>query len=441
MTLQVLVVSPPAEAKPGQTTLTLTKITPVSVRPGRVLRISGRVSSDTDLKDVVVRLELGTTPFLSRSAVAGAASSPPLTYPVSGAVDDVGKVKANHRRLFTISIPAVDLPLITSGVYPMRIAVSGGPNAATLAQTTTFLPWVPQGVGPSDTRLLFFWPLIDQPRRDASGAVTVPGLRDELRPHGRLGTLTSAGTEAPVSWIIDPSLLADVSALPGATANRWLAGLPVAVGDRDVAIVPYGDPDMASVTAASRSNLLTSATRYGQPIAEAALERPVRTDLGWPGDGAADESTIDRAHRAGDDLFLLDERTTPLVTPLPYTPSGLVQMTNPDVQLLLADAPASAIVASPASSTNDIVLSRQRFLAETLLHTLELPAEPRLLVIAPPRRWNPDPAWARTLVDATERASWLKPITMDQATSRSAPSVVREPPTIPDAAAAEQLPT
>ena len=61
-----------------------------------------------------------------------------------------------------------------------------------------------------------------------------------------------------------------------------------------------------------------------------------------------------------------------------------------------------------------MLLARQRFLAETLLHALEL-TEPRLLVIAPPRRWDPSELWADELVTAIRRAPWLNPVSLDEA--------------------------
>jgi hypothetical protein len=180
----------------------------------------------------------------------------------------------------------------------------------------------------------------------------------------------------------------------------------------------------------------------GEAVIETLLlGKDVRTDLGWPADGAADDLTIDRVQRAGADMLLLAEPTAPLVTPETYTPSGRFGQTDTAPELLLADSPASALVASPARSVNDVVLSQQRFLAETLLHSLELPSNPRLMVIAPPRRWDPNPRWAQALVEATLHASWLNPVSVDEALRPSAPVVEREAPTIPEASAERQLPS
>jgi hypothetical protein len=143
--------------------------------------------------------------------------------------------------------------------------------------------------------------------------------------------------------------------------------------------------------------------------------------------------------RSGDAFVLLDEQTAPLITPLSYTPSGRISWENPAVEVLLADAPASALVASPADTTSDVLLSRQRFLAETLLHALEL-TEPRLLVIAPPRRWDPSELWADELVTAIRRAPWLNPVSLEEAVRPSAPTAPRAAPTTPTASLERQLP-
>ena len=204
--------------------------------------------------------------------------------------------------------------------------------------------------------------------------------------------------------------------------------------------MPFGDPDLAAVATADRPGIIRRADARGAQVVDALLNESMRHDLGWPADGAADQTTIDLARRTGDNLLLLDEATAPLLSPLAYTPSGRVQQVAPDMELLLSDPPASALVASPAKTQNDIVLSRQRFLAETLLHTLELPDTPRLLVLTPPRRWDPDPKWAQSLVDGIGQASWLDPVSLDEAIAPSPPVAAREELTISEEAALRQLP-
>ena len=59
----------------------------------------------------------------------------------------------------------------------------------------------------------------------------------------------------------------------------------------DVTIVPFGDPDLAAVTASDRIDVLRSAMYRGEAVIETLLlGKDVRTDLGWPADGAADQA-------------------------------------------------------------------------------------------------------------------------------------------------------
>jgi len=431
----------PAQAAPARTEITLADISPVSVRPEKTLRITGRVSSERNLRDVIVQLELGQTPFVSRSAVTEAAASQPLTFPVTGAVDELPRVQAGASRAFRIAIPGNELPLFDAGVYPLRLVVTAGRVSTVLAQTNTFIPWAPEEVGISPSRLLFFWPLIDTPWRDAENAPTAPALRQKIGANGRLSTLSEVGADADVTWIVDPLLLSDVYQLGNSKSEAWLASLRANIGDADAAAVPFGDPDLAAAAAADRPSIVRKADTRGSQVVSALLDDTFRYDLGWPADGAADQQTIDIARRTGDDLLLLDESSAPLVTPETYTPSGRVQQVDPEMELLLSDRPASALVASPAKTQNDIVLSRQRFLAETYLHARELPDTPRLLVLTPPRRWDPDPKWAQALMDGIDQASWLAPVTLDEAVTPSPPVFAREEPVIPETAALRELPT
>ena len=57
----------PALGAPLQADLRLTALSPVTVQPGGTLRTSGTFTTNRTLTDVVVRLEVGTTAFLSRS--------------------------------------------------------------------------------------------------------------------------------------------------------------------------------------------------------------------------------------------------------------------------------------------------------------------------------------------------------------------------------------
>lgn len=428
-----------AAAAPLRTELQLTSLTPISAQLGSTVRAKGTFASNKTIDSVVIRLEVGTTAFFSRSAITEAAANPPDTSAVFGAQDDLGKVRRGDREEFTVAVPADDLPFFNAGVFPLRIVAVDARTGAELSSTSTFLPWAPYGVGGSASRLLMFWPLVGVPVRDSTGAVVDNSLAASTAAGGRLSTLLDSGADAPATWVVDPALLDDAASIGTASADQWVESFGSAAETREVLALPYGDPDVAAVASAGVPRLLRQAQAKGDRVYGRLTEATPRSDLSWPADGAGDDGVIATSARSGDAFVLLNEENAPLITPLTYTPSGRIAWEDPAVDVLLADAPASALVASPADTTSDVLLARQRFLAETLLHALEIP-DPTLLVVAPPRRWDPSELWADELVTAIRRAPWLNPVSLDEAVRPSAPVTPRAAPTIPTGSLERQLP-
>ena len=138
--------SSPALAAPLQTELRLTTLAPITVQAGGTLRTIGTFSTSRTLDDVVVRLEVGTTAFLSRAAITEAASTPPVTTPVFGATDELGKVRADSTRRFRIQVATDDLPFYGAGVFPLRV-VAVDVQTGTVPQRDLHLPAVGPGRG------------------------------------------------------------------------------------------------------------------------------------------------------------------------------------------------------------------------------------------------------------------------------------------------------
>lgn len=434
-------------------TVALTTFEPVTVRPDRRLQVGGLLSTDRRLRGVVVQLEVGTTAYLSRSLVADAVAdaSGAVTTPVPGATDRVGAVPAGSAA-FTLRVPTNTLPLAASGVYPLRLRVTAVRDGvtSTVATLDTFLPWSPRHQGVRPTRLLWVWPLVDRPRRDAEGAFIDEDLATELTPGGRLSRLVAAGSGRQVTWVIDPALLADVDALghpyrvvgtAGRTrpanqdARRWLSDLRTATAGADLVALPFADPDLVGIIAAARTGLLHDARVSGVAPVAATLGRPARFDVAWPADGFADEATLAALPTSGFSAVLLDGEAVPVTTAPAWTPSGRADLVDGTLPALLTDPALDAVVNHPGSGRSALLLSRQAFLAQTLLLTMELPSDPRLAVVAPERRWDPDPSWPAVLLDAADQATWLRPVTLDQALQREAPTVAREQPRLPEAVA------
>lgn len=445
MVVVPLVATDGANAAPLKAELNLTSFSPISVEDGKTVRASGTFTTNKNLADVVVQLEVGNTAFFSRSAVTEAASTPPFTSPVFDATDDLRRVRKGETVPFRIAFPAENLPFFDPGVFPMRIVASDGVTGEVLASVSTFLPWSPSGVGPAPSRLLMIWPLIGNAEFTTAGAdesVDRAALfNTAMSPGGRLETLVTEGARARATWVVDPALIDQADELGTPSAEDFLNGVADEAHEEHVVALPYGDPDVAAVAAAGRPGVLVEGDEKAARVFDRLLAATPRTDLSWPADGAGDEQTITTSGRAGDNFVLLDAENVPLVTPEDYTPSGRIDWPDPELDVLLADEAASALAASPAGTAEDVLLARQRFLAETLLHALELnDVEGRLLVVAPPRRWDPSPSWAEALVDGIRHANWLDSVGLEEAVKPTVVPYVRDAPAIPEDSAARQLP-
>ena len=300
-----------AAAAPLRTELQLTSLTPISAQPGTTVRAKGTFVSNKTIDSVVIRLEVGSTAFVSRSAITEAAANPPDTSAVFGAEDDLGKVRRGAREQFTVAVPADDLPLFSAGVFPLRVVAVDATTGAELSATSTFLPWAPDGVGVSASRLLMFWPLVGVPSRDSTGAAVDNSNAAATATGGRLTTLVGSGSEAPATWVVDPALLDDVSSIGTPGADQWVTSFADAAETREVVALPYGDPDVAAVASAGRPKFL----RQGQAKADRVYRRLTgaipRSDLSWPADGAGDDRTIAASARSGDAFVLLNEQNAP----------------------------------------------------------------------------------------------------------------------------------
>jgi hypothetical protein len=381
---------------------------------------------------------------------------------------------------FQLTAAPGSLVLPVTGVYPVRVVVDAtvGGVVQQVAEVTTLLPWYSSADQVARTRMLFLWPLIDVPHRDRAGVFLDDSLATSLAPGGRLSRLVTAGADRPVAWLVDPALLADASAMsagyevrstpagPGpapspstsgspsapqpsaagpattrgtgsAQARQWLEAFNLASSRSEVATVPYADADVTSTLDAGRPVLLHGAVRRGGAVAADILGRPVRRDVAWPVDGQAAEATVNRLRSAGLRAVVLSGAEVPPTEVLAYSPSGRAQVgAGAGVPALLSDPVLDAQIA--AGGSQDPLLARQRFLAETLLVTAELPTASRLLVVAPPRRWDPSLAYADALVSGLTRAAWLRPVGLDAALAWPVPGISRED--LPEQPPPRQLP-
>lgn len=434
------------QAPTGNTVgVTLDQVTPSAPTTGDTLTISGTVTnrSKQPVKDAEVDLRVGPR-LAGRSAIDEAASNSEDTQVEVAALGGKYRVKfpelaSNVATDFTLSVPVGKLGLDGDGVYQLGVSVSGETQAAPYEQILgiqqTFLPWQPDETN-EKTQLAFIWPLISTvhlsaqtgPDEQQTPVFDDDSLAADLKPGGRLQQMVALGSQLHVTWVIDPDLLATVDAMthkyqirsgnttiPGKNqqiANQWLDSLQKAVQGHTVIALPFADPDLASLAdhgskvSGSISHLQT-ATELAKTTVDTILHVTPSTDFAWPVDGAVDRSIVNVATSAGANTIIA--RSDSLKDDLPYTPTS-ARPIGGGTTAVVADSGLSTAFQGSLTTPGSSTLAVQRFLAQTLALTRQLPSQQRSIVVAPQRM--PTAAQARAMASALhglDAQRWTEP--------------------------------
>ena len=268
----------------------------------------------------------------------------------------------------------------------------------------------------------------------------------------------------PVTWAIDPDLLEAARSMAGGyvvrdgkgtrpgsvdgeqAAAAWLAAVTAAVGDGPVFPLPYSDADLVALARAGRSEEVALVMRAGNDadgIFRTVLStaRPVGTIV-WPVDGVLTQTALDVLSQVQVSAVLLSEGALPINEPLLRVPTPGMQgpplrAGGGTVQPLVSDTTLDAMVAADPSA-GDVGLAQQRFLSETAMITVEAPANPRDILLLPPRQAT-NTAWLRRLLALTGQVPWLNGITLDDALRHPVDPTARGPLTYPEAAKSHEV--
>lgn len=458
-------------AATGPATVTVDSIDPAVVTDGSELRVVGRLANTgaQDLRDVEVRLRLSDTRLNSRAELAAVAEG--RTASRDGEVvvaRSLADLAMGQTAVFDLTRPVDELAALTEfGVYVLGIEVLATRSSGfgRVAIVRTLLPWVPATAEIAPTGFSWLWPLVAAPSRLADGAFADDSLAREMAPGGRLARLVEAGARlgegADLTWVVDPELIAaaedmvdaggyrvrgaDGDLVPGGgseLAAGWLEALRAATAGERVLGLPYGDADLTAVTRAGLAGDVPRAREQGQvaitrelPAAEAV------PDTAWPVDGFVNRETLAALRRAGVATVVLDGRAVPTEIELSYTPSGRAHVSTRSGRVagVLAEPGLADLLRARGK---DPLLAAQRFLAETAMITSELPSigTERTIVVTPPRRWDPDPAYLARLADVASRAPWMAPVPLAQLADSEPPEVDRASLQYPAQARRRELP-
>nr|WP_308014081.1 DUF6049 family protein [Streptantibioticus parmotrematis] len=416
-------------------------LTPSVPSKGDTLKISGTVTNESDetISSAHVGLRVGSGgPMGSRDDISGTAATGDFSVSdgaeIPGHTAALPDIPAGISVPFTIDMPAGDLGLGDDGVYQLGVTASGTTRAEgyqhVLGIKRTFLPWYAHG-GNQKTKTTFLWPLIDQPHLDIRSAdadqTQTPLFRDddlasELAPGGRLQQMVELGKDLPVTWVIDPDLLATVDAMtkpyrvlgpggdtehttPGtgtAYAKEWLDELQSAIQGDEVVALPFGDPDLASIAHDGGSvpgtiSHLRTATDLADVTVQTILGVTPSTDFAWPVDGAVDPSIVNVATAGGADKILARSDSFHENGSLNYTPTAARPIGGGNTAVV-ADAALSTAFTGDMTTADGSTLAVQRFLAQSLMIDEQVPGKQRSIVVAPQRM--PTASQAQTMAAA-----------------------------------------
>ncbi|MFJ7630214.1 DUF6049 family protein [Streptomyces sp. NPDC097595] len=460
----------PAKAPTGSSTVSvsLDEITPSAPEKGDTLRISGTLTNkgkDT-ITDAQVDLRVGPRLY-SRTTIDAAARRTgylPGTdpYPVGGKYTvEIDKLRSGISQDFTLSVPVSKLDLGDDGVYQLGVSLSGRTSHTVYDQVLgikrTFLPWQ-DGDRDSKIGMSYLWPLIASAHLTAetgSDEQQTPVFADddlaaEIAPGGRLEQMVSLGSRLPVTWVIDPDLLASVDAMTkpyrvksGDTtvagtnqdvAKKWLTSLEAAVSEGKVVALPFGDPDLASIAhrgknvSGTLSHLQTASEVAGMTV-ETILHLKPSTDFAWPVDGAVDPSIVDVATSAGAHHVIARSDSLAETGNLVYTPAA-ARPIGGGTTAVVADARLSTAFQGDMGNAGSSTLAVQKFLALTLALAEQDTDKDRSVVVAPQR--TPTVAQAQSMaraLHALDDDRWTKSEGLAQAAA-----------TKPDSEATTQVP-
>ncbi len=335
------------------------------------------------------------------------------------------------------------------GVYSVGVRFRGNvtKKPRTTAGLSRILMPVVSKTPPRKVNTSLVLPLAHRPTLLADHLFANDSLAQSMAPTGRLGRLLELGKKRTVSWLVDPAMIDEARTIAKAdyrvVASRnqskpgtgrkivkdWLDAFDESRHRNPVVLLPYGDPDIASLVAAGGSldSIVTSSRSKseGYPMGPPSIGDPSGV---WLEGGAVTTKTLINgssgfAGARKDDVNIVTSsswsaRERPSLLPTPVydvlTPEGPPR----SVRVLIANSALLDGGPDPATAGNPLQV-RQRFAAETSL-IAGSGTGPATVVVAPPRGWDNE-VLATSAVAQAMSAPWITPVGINQVVNPKPP--------------------
>ncbi|MGZ4626815.1 MAG: DUF6049 family protein, partial [Kineosporiaceae bacterium] len=466
----------------GPLSLSVSDVSPLVLTSGGTLTVRGTVRNTNPSTIDSVTVTLRTPgPLASRSAVARWQADTPEDYRGTLVRSQLinTPVAPGARATFSLSAPAGAFGADASArePQPLGLAVSAdaGPGSIRAGSprvtvVRTFAVWGPRTTD-QPVQLSVLVP-ITQPVAGADAGTAGAHKAADWGPQGRLTRLLAATAVPGVSWAVDPALVAaardavggggrgqtgtptasasaslagsagaSASPSPSAAASTtgagtaasgagteqaraargWLDLLTAQAAGRDVAALPWADPDLTALAHAGATDLLDKADAQSAAVLAGALNRRV-TPLAWPADGVADAAALHAfAARQGRPVVLSGDALAEADRPVGARVDLLVGARGQGTRVVHAVLGDPALGADLTSNGNGAPPA-QHLLADLAAAAAEHPGQ--TLLITAPRTWNPDPNAARRLLSDLGSVPWvsLRPFSELAAAPAAAPA-------------------
>ncbi len=265
----------------------------------------------------------------------------------------------------------------------------------------------------------------------------------------RLMAAVAATPDHPVTWAIDPTLLAAPEAVADARPTDPEAGaawdrvgpeqraetrvrrafatdLATRLSTQDATLLPYADPDPTAMLPVARmveqyADLLARARATSERVAA----RP-STDLAWPADGRLSTTGITQLRSLYPEggLGVVIGAASSLGEA--HTPSAVRAPVAGIEVLAYDDGLSNALLGLPDDPTG--VVTGQRLLADSLGLLGEYPGTQRDVLLALPRSVTPGDGALRQALDSLRSAPWLRNVSLDELRASRGSAALPEQP-------------
>lgn len=419
--------------------VSVTAISPAVLTPGADLHVTAVVRNlgTVPLAEPAVVVSVRRSGFLTRTQLAAWTEDGAGSVTALAKVPVAGPIEPGGTRTVDVTVPAgtTGLPGRSAAWGARGLVVDLLDAATTVGAQRTFLVWYPGGTV-SPTHLTMLVPLVNPgPNPDAAAQAEL--LAGAASPQGSLGSALAATAGHPeVGWAVDPSLLTAAATSSEPHAASWWRSFAAASAGREIAVLPWGDPDLGALAHADRPGLLTAARDESTRAVSAltGLQGALRSDIAWPA-ARVDGPTVGLAAGTGAAAVVVDGADLATGEDLTYTPSGRADLTQDAraIAALVPDATLSGLIGDDDDAS--AAVRAQRVLAETAVITRERPNDSRHLLVTAPREWSADAETVSTVLDALESAPWVAMDPLSALLATPDPGVARA--ALPDRAASE----